>query len=1562
MRNTGKSRKELLDELEGLRRQFADLQVSQDRLRQAEEASRGALKDSQQKQAENVALLKAVRALLEHREFKACAQAIFDSCKSIIGATAGYIALLSTDGTTTKPVFIDTGGASCAVDPSLPMPTRGMRAEAFHRGTAVYDNSFARSEHMKLVPKGHVTLDNVLFAPLMSEGKPVGLFGLANKPGGFTENDARLATWFGEIGSIALLNSHNLELLQHNEARWRSLIQAAVDAIITTDSRGKIAMWNRGAELVFGYSADEVIGKTIGLIIPGQLRKSHEEGINRVVSGGKPKIIGKTTECVGLRKDGSEFPLELTLGTWKQGAEMFFTAVVRDITQRRQAEEKSKTIIQTAMDGFWLVDSRGQFLDVNESYCRLIGYSREELLKLSVYDVEASEKPEDTTKHMRRVIEVGSDRFETRHRCKDGRILDIEVSVNYMSVGGGQLAVFLRDITERKKAEDELKLRAELLNNATDSIFVLDLNGNFAYVNETAYRLRGYAREEMLAMNVRDLDAPEFAKLVEPRFEDIFTKGESTFETAHLHKDGSVIPVETHAKLIDFGTTRMVLAIARDITERKRAEEELRKHREHLEKLVEERTAALKESELCLKTLNSLLSLFMQSSSRKEYLDAAVDLLRNWSGCRYVGIRALDEEGNIPYESSVGFSKEFLESESKLNINKHQCACTRVIDAKPESQDMPCITTAGSFWCSNTLKFSEGLTEEERARFRGVCIRSGFSTVAVVPLRYREKILGAIHLADEKEGRLSAKATELIESMAPIIGEAIRRFSAEEDIERLKRRNEMILNSAGEGIYGLDLEGKTTFVNPAAAKLVGYEPAELIGKLQHAVIHHTHPDGTPYPREKCPIYAAFRDGSVHHVDDEVFWRKEGTSFPVEYTSTPIRNERGELTGAVVVFKDITQRKRAEEELKQHYDMEGVINSLLRLSLEDVSLEEVLRKALDRVLAIPWLSFESRGAMFLVEAEPEVLVMKAQKGLAEPIQRACARIPFGRCLCGRAALTREVQFADTMDDRHETRYEGMTPHGHYCVPILSVDRVVGVLCVYTREGHRHNQREEEFMTAVANTLAGVIERKRTAKRLEKSEAMLAEAQSMAHIGSWQLDIVSNVLTWSDEVYRMFGLEPQQFRASYEAFLDNIHPDDKEMVNQAYTDSVRNRTPYSIVHRLLLKDGTIKYVEERGETLYNADGQPLRSIGIVQDITERKKAEDVLRQSEEKFAKAFRLGPEAMSIIELESGRIIDVNENYTRLIGYKLEEIIGHTVFELAIYKRFEERTATIKILKEKERYHNFEMTILTKSGEERTCLVSAELLRFGQQDFALGVYKDITERKKMEEKLLIADRLASIGQLASGIAHELNNPLTSVIGFSEMLLKRDLPDDVKEDLKIDNDQAKRTAQIVKGLLTFARKQKTEKEPVDISSLIQNVLQLRSYEHRVSNIEVNTRFAPNLPEITGNGAQLQQVFINLIVNAEQAMLEAHGRGGLIITTEQMGDMVRVSFTDDGPGISPENMRKLFSPFFTTKEVGKGTGLGLSICHGIVIEHGGRIYAESEPGKGATFVVELPVSKQ
>jgi PAS domain S-box-containing protein len=163
---------------------------------------------------------------------------------------------------------------------------------------------------------------------------------------------------------------------------------------------------------------------------------------------------------------------------------------------------------------------------------------------------------------------------------------------------------------------------------------------------------------------------------------------------------------------------------------------------------------------------------------------------------------------------------------------------------------------------------------------------------------------------------------------------------ADETLEQLRRQNELILNAAGEGIYGLDTQGNTTFVNPAAARMIGYEPAELIGKPQHAILHHSKPDATPYPREECPIYAAFKDGAVHHVTDEVFWRKDGTSFPVEYISTPIRDEHGKLAGAVVTFKDITERKRAEEALRNALTEVEQLKS--RLQAENLYLQEEIK--------------------------------------------------------------------------------------------------------------------------------------------------------------------------------------------------------------------------------------------------------------------------------------------------------------------------------------------------------------------------------------------------------------------------------------------------------------------------------------------------------------------------------------------------------------------------------------------------------------------------------------------
>ena len=232
--------------------------------------------------------------------------------------------------------------------------------------------------------------------------------------------------------------------------------------------------------------------------------------------------------------------------------------------------------------------------------------------------------------------------------------------------------------------------------------------------------------------------------------------------------------------------------------------------------------------------------------------------------------------------------------------------------------------------------------------------------------------------------------------------------------------------------------------------------------------------------------------------------------------------------------------------------------------------------------------------------------------------------------------------------------------------------------------------------------------------------------------------------------------------------------------------------------------------------------------------------------------------------------------------------------------------------------------------------------------------------KQLEKELYFTRRLASIGQLAAGVAHEINNPLTGILGFSQRALRKSTDETVTGDLEKIHSEALRVATVVQNLLAFARRPGPRKEYADINHIVQKALELRAYELETSKIEVVTNLAPNLPQIMVDSSQIQQVFLNVILNAEQVMTEVHGGGKLSITTKKIRDYIRISFADNGPGIQAENLDKLFDPFFTMRSGRGGTGLGLSICHGIVTEHGGKIYAQSKLGKGAEFFIELPIS--
>jgi two-component system NtrC family sensor kinase len=251
-----------------------------------------------------------------------------------------------------------------------------------------------------------------------------------------------------------------------------------------------------------------------------------------------------------------------------------------------------------------------------------------------------------------------------------------------------------------------------------------------------------------------------------------------------------------------------------------------------------------------------------------------------------------------------------------------------------------------------------------------------------------------------------------------------------------------------------------------------------------------------------------------------------------------------------------------------------------------------------------------------------------------------------------------------------------------------------------------------------------------------------------------------------------------------------------------------------------------------------------------------------------------------------------------------------------------------------------------------------------------ALIRDVSERKKLDDEtrdiyhqLLQAEKMAALGQTISGVAHELNNPLATILNWTERLMQRDALDDaMRRGLDTIHSESERAARIVRNLLTFARKRQTTRAMVDVNQVVRETLALRAYEQRVSNIIVFDALAAGLPQVFVDGHQIQQVLLNLIINAEQAMLSSNGRGSLVLRTWHDADRqaIALEINDDGPGIPEDLQPKIFDPFFTTKEIGQGTGLGLTVAYAIMQEHGGRIRLESRTNRGASFYIELPVT--
>ena len=371
----------------------------------------------------------------------------------------------------------------------------------------------------------------------------------------------------------------------------------------------------------------------------------------------------------------------------------------------------------------------------------------------------------------------------------------------------------------------------------------------------------------------------------------------------------------------------------------------------------------------------------------------------------------------------------------------------------------------------------------------------------------------------------------------------------------------------------------------------------------------------------------------------------------------------------------------------------------------------------------------------------------------------------------------------------------------------------------------------------------------------------------------------------------------------------------------------------------------------------DGDLVGTVATLRDITEEKGAQDALARSEARYRNLFESASDAIVTLDA-NGRFTTFNHAAENISGYPRQELVGQWFAPLLpddelpkALMHFQKALAGETGL--------FETTFIRKDREYRTIQVTYSTPQKDEE--VLCVIRDVTDQKMLQEQLIQSEKMSAIGQLVSGVAHELNNPLAGISAFAQLLLtEKRFPPDQRTAAEMIYAEARRASRIVQNLLTFARQHKPERTPTGVNQVLDDTLELRGYELRVRGIEVTRDYDEQIPETMADAHQLQQVFLNLVTNAEQAMEKSPRESQrLIVRTRRTGAVIRIDVEDTGPGIPPNLLERIFNPFFTTKPTGSGTGLGLSISLGIVREHEGRIWAENAPQGGARFIVEVPI---
>jgi PAS domain S-box-containing protein len=847
------------------------------------------------------------------------------------------------------------------------------------------------------------------------------------------------------------------------------------------------------------------------------------------------------------------------------------------------------------------------------------------------------------------------------------------------------------------------------------------------------------------------------------------------------------------------------------------------------------------------------------------------------------------------------------------------------------------------------------------------------------------------------------------------------RKRAEEELRRQREWLRVTLTSIGDAVLATGTDGRITFLNPVAAELTGWPEAEALGRPVADVFRIVN-ELTHEPAEDI-IATVLREGAVINLANHTaLVNRDGREIPIEDSASPIRDGDGRVSGVVLVFHDVTEKRRAQQALRESEQRvrlkldsilspEGDIGNLELGDILDVPAIQRLMEDFYKVAHMPLAILDLKGKVLVRVGWQKVCAdfhrrnPESCRHCVESDTQLSAGIPAGECRLYRCKNNMwDIATPLIVGGEHV----GNIFSGQFFFEDEEIDfglfrsqaerygfdeaKYIGALEAVPRVSREDVQAGMAFLAKLGQMLSllsysniklarSLSERDALMASLKQSEERLNRAQEISHVGSWELDLASGRLSWSDEVYRIFGLQPQEFGATYEAFLQAVHPDDRAAVDAAYSGSLREGRPsYDITHRVVRwSTGEVRWVHEKCEHLRDESGRIVRSLGMVQDITERKRADEALQQSYDQRRIALEAAELGAWDYRLDTGEVF-WDERCRNMFGVEAGNKIGYDAVTDCIHP--DDRACAREAM---------ERAIAGAGGgvyhtEFRVCWPDGSLhwvSLHGRAYFesegearravrVAGVSTDITERRRTEENLRQAQKMESIGLLAGGIAHDFNNLLVGVIGnasLAEDMIPRDSP--AREILRRIVKSGEQAAHLTRQLLAYAGKGQFLLEPVNLSELVRESIPL--IQSSISKkIAMQFRLESNLPAVESDPSQMQQVFMNLALNAAEAM--GGSAGAISISTGetlvdaayirqelagwpvQPGRHVYLEVRDTGCGMDAALSARIFEPFFTTKF--QGRGLGLAAVAGIVRAQRGAIVVTSAPGAGTTFRVLLP----